>query len=110
MRRPTIVIDLFNSRPIHLVTWRLMVAPHHFSDAQLARDQNAGKMLVFSPNLQFVRCRKNGHLMLKNVTKKKRSATKTRQRDTANRRIVWWSKSREEPLTRTSSVASYNQG
>jgi hypothetical protein len=58
----------------------------------------------------MVHCRKNGHLMLKNVTIKKPSATKLRQRGTAYRRIVWWSKSREEPLTRTSSVASSNKG
>jgi hypothetical protein len=58
----------------------------------------------------IVQCRKNGHLMLKNVTIRKRSATKTRQRGTANRRIVWWSKSREESLTRTSSVAPSNKG
>ena len=58
----------------------------------------------------MVHCRKIGHLMLKNVTIKKCSATKTRQHGTAYRRIVWWSKSREEPLTRTSSVASSNKG
>jgi hypothetical protein len=60
--------------------------------------------------MQMVHCRKNGHLMLKNVTFKKRSATKTRQRGTAYRRIVWWSKSREESLTRTSSVTPSNKG
>jgi hypothetical protein len=47
--------------------------------------------------------------MLKNVTIKKASATQMRQRDTAIRRIVWWSKSREEPLARTSSVAPFNK-
>jgi hypothetical protein len=87
-----------------------MVVAHHFSAADVRRGNNGVKSLVFGSNLQIVHCRKNGHLVLKNVTKKKRSATKTRQRDTANRRIVWWSKSREEPLTRTSSVAPSNQG
>ncbi|MBX9819937.1 hypothetical protein [Afipia birgiae] len=87
-----------------------MVTSHHFSGTQLAKGENAVKRLVFGLNPSMVHRRKSGHLVLKNVTIKKRSATKTRQRDTANRRIVWWSKSREEPLTRTSSVAPSNQG
>ncbi len=57
----------------------------------------------------MVQCRKTRHLMLKNVTIKKASATQMRQRETAIRRIVWWSKSREEPLARTSSVAPFNK-
>jgi hypothetical protein len=47
--------------------------------------------------------------MLKNVTIEKASATQMRQRETAVRRIVWWSKSREEPLARKSSVAPSNK-
>jgi len=86
-----------------------MVTSHHFSGTQLAKGENAVKRLVFGLNPSMVHRRKSGHLVLKNVTIKKRSATKTRQRDTANRRIVWWSKSREEPLARKTQRRPVNQ-
>jgi hypothetical protein len=60
-------------------------------------------------NRKFVHCRTTEHLMLKNVTRQNPSGTNLRVRSVAMSFTFWWSKSREEPLTRTSSVAPLNQ-
>jgi hypothetical protein len=54
-------------------------------------------------------CRITRYLMLKNVTRQNPSATNLLVRSVAMSFTFWWSKSREEPLTRTSSVAPFNQ-
>jgi len=86
-----------------------MVVSHHFLLGHSSLLKSPEKRLVFGLNPRIVQCRKNRHLMLKNVTTKNGSATQMRQRETAIRRFVWWSKSREEPLARISSVAPFNK-